>query len=346
MKKDELLKILNNVNEEGNTTSTFTKHSKVLLIDGLNLFLRNFAVMNYVNEKNVHIGGLVGFLRSLAYYINTIQPTSVYVVFDGEGSATNRKNLLPEYKSNRNISRMTNWEVFKSLEEENESKSDQIVRLTHYLRCLPIHATAIDKVEADDIIAYLSNKITKKPNTHAYIVSADKDFLQLVNDQITVYRPMEKKFYTPNDIKEKFGIPPENFIIMKTLLGDNSDKIPGIKGLGPKKFDKLFPELSTDILSLEEILDVSAEKYKDNIIYSRIVFEEQNLKKFYKIMDLKNPLLDDVEKNYLDSLIDKNHDGLDKESFLRFYHEDGLRHSIRDVDSWVTKTFTLLNSFK
>ena len=55
MKKDELLKLLNNVNEDGNTTSTFTKHSKVLLIDGLNLFLRNFAVMNYVNTSQLVI---------------------------------------------------------------------------------------------------------------------------------------------------------------------------------------------------------------------------------------------------------------------------------------------------
>ena len=53
-----------------------------------------------------------------------------------------------------------------------------------------------------------------------------------------------------------------------------------------------------------------------------------------------------MKKNYLNDLIDKKHGGLDKESFLRFYHEDGLRHSIKDVDSWVTKTFTLLNSFK
>ena len=100
---------------------------------------------------------------------------------------------------------------------------------------------------------------------------------------------MEKKFYTPNDIKEKYNIPPENFIIMKTLLGDNSDKIPGVKGLGPKKFNKLFPELSTDVLSLKEILDVSAEKYKDNIIYSRIVFEEQNLKKVLQNNGFKKP---------------------------------------------------------
>ena len=76
MDKNELLKLLDNVTGE-EKKSTFTKHSKVLLIDGLNLFLRNFAVMNYVNEKNVHIGGLVGFLRSLAYYIKTIHPTSV-----------------------------------------------------------------------------------------------------------------------------------------------------------------------------------------------------------------------------------------------------------------------------
>jgi len=346
MKKDELLKLLNTVSQGEDTKSTFTKHSKVLLIDGLNLFLRNFAVMNYVNEKNVHIGGLVGFLRSLAFYINTIQPTSVYVVFDGEGSATNRKNLLPEYKSNRNISRMTNWEIFKNLDEEQEAKSNQIVRLTHYLRCLPIHTVALDKVEADDIIAHLSNKTTEKPNNHAYIVSADKDFLQLINEQITVYRPMEKKFYTPNDIRQKYNIPAENFIIMKTLLGDTSDKIPGVKGLGPKKFDKLFPELSTDILSLKEIFEISAEKHKDNIIYSRIVFDQENLKKFYKIMDLQNPLLDEKEKAFLDDLTTTPHTGLKKESFLRFYHEDGLRHSIKDVDSWVTKTFTLLNSFK
>ena len=99
---------------------------------------------------------------------------------------------------------MTNWEIFKNLDEEQEAKSNQIVRLTHYLRCLTIHTAVIDKVEADDIIAHMATKITEKPNTHAYIISADQDFLQLINEQITVYRPMEKRFYTPNDIKEKF----------------------------------------------------------------------------------------------------------------------------------------------
>ena len=98
---------------------------------------------------------------------------------------------------------MTNWEIFKNLDEEQEAKSNQIVRLTHYLRCLPIHTAVLDKVEADVIIAHMATKITEKPNTHTYIISSDQDFLQLINEQITVYRPMEKRFYTPKDIKEK-----------------------------------------------------------------------------------------------------------------------------------------------
>lgn len=346
MEKKELFKLLDKVTEEKTTDPTFNKHSKVLLIDGLNLFLRNFAIMRNINEESVHVGGLVGSLRSLGAYINLIQPTSVYVVFDGEGSTTNRKNLLPEYKSNRNISRMTNWEIFKNLDDEQDAKAHQIGRLIHYLRCLPVHTICLDKVEADDVIAHLSHKITENSSNHAYIISSDKDFIQLVDDNVTVYRPMEKKFYNPDEVKNKFGIPAENFIIMKTLLGDNSDKIPGVKGLGPKKLEKLFPSLSTDILELKDILYICGNKFKENVIYSRIIFEENNLKKFYKIMDLKNPMLDEKEKQYLNEFLQEKHEGLKKDSFIKLYHEDGLRHSIRDVDSWVVKTFNLLNSFK
>ncbi len=65
------------------------------IIDGLNMFLRNFAVLNYVNQDGVHIGGLGGFLRSLGSLVNNVKPTSIYIIFDGIGSSQNRKNLLP-----------------------------------------------------------------------------------------------------------------------------------------------------------------------------------------------------------------------------------------------------------
>ena len=128
MKNKELLKLLDNLVEEQETPSS-NKYDRVLLIDGLNLFFRNFVMMNIVNSQGVHVGGLGGFMRSLGSLINQIQPTSVFVVFDGIGSSTNRKNLLPEYKSGRNLTRITNWEVFEDLEDEDDAKISQIVRI-------------------------------------------------------------------------------------------------------------------------------------------------------------------------------------------------------------------------
>jgi len=208
MNKNELLNLLNQMDkqEEGFANP----HERVLLIDGLNLFFRNFAMMNFVNEQGVHIGGLGGFIRSLNSLINQVKPTSVYVVFDGTGSSVNRKNLLPEYKSGRNLVRITNWDSFDSLEDEHDSKIDQIVRLIHYLKCLPVKTLSLDKVEADDIIAYLSDILPNKHNSQVFIVSNDKDFVQLVDEKVILFRPGDKEYYTKNLVKEKFGVLAEN----------------------------------------------------------------------------------------------------------------------------------------
>jgi DNA polymerase-1 len=229
MNKKDYLEMLNNI-EQGEPTAKPGQHERVVFIDGLNLFLRNFAMLKFVNHTGTHIGGLSGFLRSLGALINQIQPTSIYIVFDGVGASTNRRYLLPEYKSGRNLSRITNWDIFDSIDDENSSKVDQIVRLIQYLKCLPVKVVSIDKVEADDIIAYMSKDMAKRFNTKSYIVSSDRDFLQLVDDNVTVYRPIEREFYSPATVQEKFGIVPENFIHYKVLLGDASDKVPGVKG--------------------------------------------------------------------------------------------------------------------
>jgi len=345
MKNSDLLKLLDNIKQE-ETTHSFDKNSRVLLIDGLNLFFRNFAMINYVNQNGVHIGGLGGFLRSLGALIKLNQPTSVYVVFDGMGSSLNRKNLLPEYKSNRNIARITNWDIFDSLEEENDAKVDQISRLIHYLRCLPVNIISLDKAEADDVIAYLASYYHNLGKSKVVIVSSDKDFIQLVNENITVYRPTEKDFYTPDTVKEKFGILSSNFIIYKTLLGDKSDQVQGIKGLGEKGLLKKFPELTERILSLDDILDISAEKYKEHIVYSRIVFEEKNLRINYQLMDLQNPLVDESQIRILKEVIDKQVPSLDIPSFTHLCNEDGLGNILKNISYWLPENFKVLNSFR
>ena len=347
----DLLKILDSISKDDDTRipekvdSTLKKYDRVLIIDGLNLFLRNFAVMNVVNEQGVHIGGLGGTLRSIGYLINTIKPTSAYIVFDGMGSSTNRKNLLPEYKSNRNTGKIMNWEAFDDIDDEDDAKVNQISRLIHYLKCLPVKTISMDKVEADDIIAHLSDQLSTKENAKVFIVSSDKDFLQKVNHNITVFRPIEKEFLTPEKVKAKFEIPPENFILYKTLLGDNSDKIPGVKGLGPGKLFKLFPELKTQILTLDDIFDICEAKYKEHVIYSRIIFDKESVLTNYKLMDLSNPMIDDNEKQLIENLITSSTSKLQVDAFIRLYNEDGLKHLIKDTSFWLRDTFKVLNSF-
>jgi 5'-3' exonuclease len=344
MKKSDLINLLGKVTKEDEVLTN--PHERVLLIDGLNLFFRNFAMMKMVNQDGAHVGGLGGFLRSLNYLVNQLQPTSVYVVFDGAGSSINRKNLLPEYKSGRNLVRITNWDVFDSLEEEHDSKVNQTVRLIHYLKCLPVKTVSMNKVEADDIIAYLSDILSTKHGSKVFIVSNDQDFIQLVNNKITVYRPAEKEFYTKEMIKSNYGVLAENFILYKTLLGDNSDKVEGIKGLGKKGVTKKFPELLERPLSFDDLMGIAESKLKEHVIYARVLQDEDRLRNNYKIMDLGKPLVDEVEKQYLEEFSEELPPALNTKAFMLLYNEDGLNKLMKDPELTITNTFKVINSFK
>jgi 5'-3' exonuclease len=341
LKKDHL-EMLNNLEQGGEVTKP-GQHDRVIFIDGLNLFLRNFAVLNFVNPSAAHIGGLAGFLRSLGALINKIQPTSIYIVFDGTGASTNRRYLLPEYKSNRHINRITNWDAFDDITEENDSKVEQITRLIQCLKCLPVKIVSIDKLEADDIIAYMAKDMAKEFNSKSYIVSSDRDFLQLVDDNITVYRPIEKEFYSPQTLKDKFGMVPENFIHYKVLLGDNSDNVPGVKGLGKKGIFKRFPELLEGPISFDKIYDLSVERLKDSVIFARIVHGWDQLLNSKKVMDLENPLVSEEEAKFLSQLPYEPLNKLRILEFMSLYSEDGLNHIIKNTEFWLKDIFTKLD---
>lgn len=335
MKKD-LLNLLNNIQEDGEELPTYERY---LLIDGLNLFFRNFSVINAVNSNGVHIGGLGGFFRSLGALIRTINPTQVYVVFDGVGSSNHRKNIIPEYKSNRNITRITKHELFESLEEEDDSKVDQIVRIIQYLKTLPVKTVSLPRVEADDIIAYLSDTLPTNQEDRVFIVSSDKDYLQLVSQQVIVYRPIEKEYYTEDTVKEKFGVSPHNFLLYKLLMGDNSDGITGIKGLGPKGLLKRFPELAGDDVSFDDLLEIAESKLKEHVVYARLLHDVDNLENKYRVMDLSNPMMTDQDKMFIDKFVEHTHLTFLPSEFIEMYHEDQLGNLIRNVDVWIKDIF-------
>ena len=145
--------LLENVNVDERTSLT-----SILVIDGLNTFLRNFTMVNTLNPDGHHVGGLTGFLKSIGYAIKVVNPTKVVVVFDGVGGSLPRKNLFPGYKANRDGNKITNYKLFTNKTEEVESINNQMGRLIEYLYCLPVTVIQIDGVEADDIIGFVSKR--------------------------------------------------------------------------------------------------------------------------------------------------------------------------------------------
>jgi len=258
------------------------------------------------------------------------------------GSANNRKNINPLYKSGRDLQRITNWDAFDDKRDEDDSKVDQMVRVIQYLKTLPVKTVSIDKVEADDIIAYLCNKVINDPKDKAFIVSSDKDFIQLVNDNVIVYRPMEKEYYTEQTVIDKYKMSPKNFILHKTLLGDSSDKIKGIKGLGEKGLYKKFPELMDRDMDLEDIFTICEAKLKDHVVYARVLQNMDEIEKNYKIMDLDNPMISKKEEEYLDKLVSSDIPPYLPEQFVAFYNQDKLGGMIRNVEFWVKDLFEKL----
>jgi DNA polymerase-1 len=339
MDKNDLMKLLNNVQGGGDDTP---KEKRIIMIDALNLFFRNFAVIGTLNSNGAHVGGLGGFFRSLGALIKNIEADQVYVVFDGIGGSESRKNIIPEYKSGRRQSRITNWEAFDSVEDENDSQIDQIQRIAQYLKTLPVRTIQIDKVEADDVIAYMGVELAKDPINKIFIVSSDKDYLQLVQENLIVYRPIEKKYYTPSTILDSFGCSVENFILFKLLMGDGSDKIEGLKGLGPKKLYKFFPELRGKKLGLDGLLELAESKLGEHILYARLLSDPHGLEKKYKVMDLSKPMIDKNDKKFLDKfMIEPTPEFLPK-IFLKMYNTDNLGNLIRNVDVWLKERFEKL----
>ena len=341
MKNNTFKQILDNIKQSKD--EPLHLNSKVLLIDSMNTFLRSFAMINHMNPNGAHIGGLTGFLKSIGFAIRHIKPTRVILVFDGTGSTVNKKNLFPDYKANRKLTRITNWDGFDDKEDEAESIENQIVRLVQYLRCLPVDLLSIDKVEADDVIGH----IVTKTEDEVYIMSADQDFLQLVNDKVTVYSPIKKKFYTPKLVKEDYGLEPYNYLNKKILMGDNSDNVPGVKGLGDKKLLKLFPEIfETESITLDDILNKSKEKRAEHGLYENICNYERQLLTNQRLMDLSDPIIPEDSIVEIDGVLNNEPSRIDKLHFLKLYNEDKLGNSIPNAEFWLTEIFSYLQAYK
>lgn len=315
-------------------------NSKVFLVDGLNNFLRSFAMIQHINPAGQHIGALTGFLKSMAYGMRLVRPTRVIVVFDGRGSSTNKRYLYPEYKANRGVKRITNWDMFDNQEEESEAIKNQLVRLVDYLRCLPIDLISIDKIEADDVIGYIAKRI----GDEVTIMSSDRDYLQLASDRVSIYSPTKKKFYGPKDVLKEYEVTANNFLTQKVLLGDKGDNVPGVKGLGIKTLLKHFPELGESCtINLEHVLD----KCKDSAtpMLKKIYDFRSQLEVNKQLMDLDEPNIPEDAQVEINDVMENSNKEYSSTEFTEMYNEDQLGQSITNLPSWLMINFKYLSEY-
>lgn len=345
MNKERLLDIFSRINKTERPTNLH-HNSRILIIDGMNTFLRSFAVVNRINLSGNDIGGLIGFLKSVGHAIKLLTPTRVVVVFDGEGGSVNRKYLYQGYKGTRDTGRIMNYKSFDNKSDEDDAQYNQLVRLIDYLKCLPITLMSFDKLEADDVIGYLSGRIYKEyDDAKVYIMSSDNDFMQLVNDRVSLYSPTKKKIYETTDVLQEYGVHPNNFILLKVLAGDTSDNVPGVVGMGEKSAVKLFEILSNEERKyLDDIYEICQNPPKKSHLYQKVLNISKQLEIFYKIMNLREPnIIEDVENQIVEAYHTKV-PLFKKMDFIKLYHHDKMGSAIPNVDTWIN-LFSTLNNY-
>ena len=295
-----------------------------MVIDAMNMLIRSFSLLKAMSPTGHHIGGLVGFLRSLGYVTRIFDPTRVIIVWDGKGGSGNRQNINPDYKAHRATNRITHWGLYDTKQEETEALVGQLFRTKDYLECLPIHQIMMEKLEADDIIAYLAQEATnnKKKLT---IISSDKDFLQMINKHVEVYAPVKKKVYTIENTKEEIKVIPENYNVVKALLGDNSDGLSGVKGLGIKTIVSEFPDIvDKPNTTLDYIFEVCEKNLEGKKIFSKIIHQWDKVETNFKLMNLHESVLDNREKNTILDIIKSDVPDLQAGAFLHLLDSDRI----------------------
>jgi len=211
-------------------------------------------------------------------------------------------------------------------EEEAANKGYQQIRLMEYLNQMPVIQLVADYTEADDIIAHVVQS-SYYEGWNKVIVSSDKDFFQLCADDISVYRPIQKKTLNKQSILEEFKIHPKNFALARAIVGDKSDNLPGVKGAGLKTVAKRFPYLiREDVYEVSDIMRDCAMQAKKMKIHENIGSSEQLLKDNYKIMQLYYPNIRPINRAMIDKAIQDFEPFFGKIKFTQMLFEDDAGH--------------------
>lgn len=318
----------------------------VLLVDGDNLLTIGFYGVKNAFHNGEHIGGIYHFLNTLRRTFETYNLDKIVVFWDGFDGSQTRKKIYAPYKENRK-SRLRS-------EEEVNSYTYQRDRIKQYLEELFVRQGEYEYCETDDNIAYYTQN---SPKENKIVYSSDGDLTQLVSENTQIYNPSHGKLYKKNDtiLYNYEEILIENVKMVKMMCGDSSDNIAGIKGMGIKRFLSIFPELRTQIISVDYVKNKCEEMFqqdKYNKLIANLltgvtkygVLGEEFFDLNNRIVSLEEPFLTKESKEDIELLINENLDqeGRSYKNAMRMMRDDGIFNLLPKSDDGFVK---FLNPF-
>ena len=261
---------------------------KVLLIDLMNMFIRNFSAMRLTNDDGEHIGGAFGTLNSLQSQIKKHGPDIVSVVWEGKGSSERRRKTLKEYKEGRKFRGLNRYFEY-SQEDESVSFARQLQLVKECLDVLPVYQPAVQYLEADDQIAYSCRTFFK--DDAKIIISTDRDFFQLVDERTAIFRPVKTKENPKGELidldwmMQKEDVFPPNYALLKAIVGDKSDNIRGVRGVGEPTAKTDFPLLNKmEESDVDDVLEYAGKQ--EDKRYEKYIDNAELMKRNYEIVQL------------------------------------------------------------
>jgi len=224
--------------------------SKLIIIDGSSYFFRAFfAIQHLSNSKGFPTNAIYGFTNMLLRVLDVEKPEYLVIAFDTPKPSF-RKELYSEYKANR--------------ESPPEDLVIQIPEILKMVDAFQIKRMQLEGAEADDVIGTLAERAVRE-GYQVDIITGDKDLMQLVNEDVTLYDTMKDKRVGPEGVVEKFGVKPSQVVDFLALMGDASDNIPGVTGIGEKTAAQLISEFGS-LSNLYKNLDkIKQEKRRETL---------------------------------------------------------------------------------
>ncbi len=223
---------------------------KIVVMDGANTLFRAFFAIPHLRAPDGRAtNAAYGFINTLSKVIREERPDFVAVAWDARGP-TFRHELYEDYKAGRDAT--------------PEDLRAQIPLARELLEAMGVRLIEVPGFEADDVIATL---VSMAPDdVEAVIVSTDKDLMQLVADDVSLLDGIKDRRYGPAEVEERFGVPPDRMLDVRALVGDPSDNIPGVKGIGDKGAAKLIREWGSLEKLLEHAVDVKAKRAREALL--------------------------------------------------------------------------------